>query len=187
MPEQTSFIYRFDSANGQLSATDHPFQTAPGAGPRHFTFHPNGRIAYIINELDSTVTAANWDAKAGTLTSFQTVPTLPEGWAGENTTAEIVIHPNGRLLFGSNRGHDSIAVFAVDAKGKLTPREHVSTHGQQPRNFVLDPTGSFLLAANQKSGDVQVFRLNPKSGALTHTGEAVEIGSPVCLRFAPPG
>jgi 6-phosphogluconolactonase len=141
-------------------------------------------MIYIINELASTVTAANWDAKAGKITEVQTVSTLPAGFDGENTTAEIVVHPNGRLLFGSNRGHDSIAVFSIDGQGKLTPKEHVSTKGQVPRGFTLDPTTKYLFAANQKSNNIQVFRLG-NGGSLTHTGKTLEVSSPVCVRFAP--
>jgi 6-phosphogluconolactonase len=180
-------VYRFDAATGKLAANDPPsFKTKPGSGPRHFAFHPNERLVYIINELASTVTAASWDAKAGKLAELQTVSTLPAGFDGENSTAEIVVHPNGRLLFGSNRGHDSIAVFAIDAQGKLTPKEHVSTKGQVPRNFALDPTGKYLFAANQKSNNIQVFQLD-NGGRLTHTGKTLEVSSPVCVRFAPAG
>jgi 6-phosphogluconolactonase len=174
-------VYRF--ANGALAAHG-ALKLKPGAGPRHFAFHPNRKWVYVINELDSTVTAANW--KDGSLAEFQTIAALPAGFTGESWTAEVVVHPNGKFLYGSNRGHDSIAVFAIDGNGKLTVIEHTPTRGETPRNFALDPTGQFLFAANQKSGNVQLFRVE-KTGRLTHTGEAVEVGSPVCVRFAPAG
>jgi 6-phosphogluconolactonase len=166
-------VYRFDAARGSLAANDPPYaKLNPGAGPRHFAFHPGGRYLYAINELQSTVTAFAFDGARGALRDLQTVSTLPTDFRGNNSTAEVQVHPSGKFLYGSNRGHDSIAVFAIDSRrGTLTPIEQVSTQGQTPRNFGIDPTGSYLLAANQMSHSVVVFRIDPKSGRLTPNGQ----------------
>jgi 6-phosphogluconolactonase len=177
--------YRFDGAQGRLT----PFEAgtarmAPGAGPRHFTFDPQGRVVYVLNELNATVTALRFDPAARTLTEVQTVSTLPADYKGANTTAEIVTSPDGRFVYASNRGHDSIAIFAVDgASGKLTPAGHQPTLGQAPRNFAIDPTGTFLLAANQKSDTIVVFRIDAKTGGLTPVGQPVRVPTPVCIRM----
>jgi 6-phosphogluconolactonase len=144
-------IYRFDAAQGTLIPHDPPSASiAPGSGPRHFAFHPNGRSAYVINEINSSVTALGFDANSGALTLLQMVSTLPEGFTGNNSTAEIQVHPSGRFLYGSNRGDNSIAIFAIDADtGKLTGIGHEPTQGKTPRGFRIDPTGHFLLTANQ--------------------------------------
>ena len=178
-------VYRFDPEHGSLAANDPPYaKLNPGAGPRHFAFHPGGRYLYAINELQSTVTAFAFDPARGALKEIQTVSTLPKDFRGKNTTAEVQVHPSGKFLYGSNRGHDSIAVFAIDSRrGTLTPVEQVSTQGQTPRNFRIDPTGSYLLAANQDSHSVVVFRIDPKSGRLTPTDQRVEIFLPVCVKF----
>lgn len=177
-------VYRFDAAKGTLEANEPPYaKVAPGAGPRHFAFHPNGRLAYVINELASTVTAFSWDARRGALSEIQTVSTLPKDFSGENYCAEVVVHPNGRFLYGSNRGHDSIAVFSIDRQGKLTPIEHVPTQGKFPRNFAIEPGGAYMLVANQNSNNVVVFRIDSKSGRLTATGREISIGAPVCVRY----
>ena len=180
-------VYRFDSQKGTLTPNDPPAGTVkPGSGPRHFAFHPNGRFAYAINEMGNTVTAFDWNGDLGTFHELQTVPTLPRGFSGENTTAEIVVHPSGRFLYGSNRGHDSIVVYAIDpAKGTLTLVEDVLTQGKEPRNFALDPTGGYLFAANQNSNTVVVFRVDPKTGRLTPSGQKVDVPSPVCVTFVP--
>lgn len=177
--------YRFDAGTGKLSANDPPWAaTAPGAGPRHFAFHTSGRYAYAINELDSTVTAFAYDAQRGALETLQSVSTLPEGFDGKSTTAEVQVHPSGKFLYGSNRGHDSIALFTIDqASGKLTPAGHTPTGGKTPRNFAVDPTGRWLLAANQDSDNVTVFRINQEDGSLEPTGQSVEVGAPVCVKF----
>jgi 6-phosphogluconolactonase len=180
-------IYRFDSAAHSLAPMDPPAGAGvkPGAGPRHFAFHPNGRFGYVINELDSTITALGYDATRGRLTEFQTVPTLPADFTGRSTTAEIAVHPGGRFLYGSNRGHDSIAVFALDpGTGKLTFVQHEPTRGRTPRSFAIDPTGTFLLAANQDSDSVAVFRIDAGTGRLTPTGRSLDVGAPVCVMFA---
>jgi 6-phosphogluconolactonase len=178
-------VYRFDAVKGTLAPNDPPFASLrPKSGPRHFAFHPQGRFAYVINELSSTVTAFAYDADHGVLKELQTVSTLPNGFSGENSTAEVQVHPSGKFLYGSNRGHDSIVVFKIDGeKGTLQLIEIQSTHGKEPRNFGIDPSGSFLLAANQNSGNVVVFRIDAKTGRLSATGNSVEVNSPVCVKF----
>jgi 6-phosphogluconolactonase len=178
-------VYRFDPEKGALTPNDPPSGSVkPGSGPRHFALHPNGRFAYVINEMGNTITAFDWDGDKGTFNELQTVNTLPKDFKGENSTAEIAVHPSGRYLYGSNRGHDSIAVYAVDpAKGNLTFVEDVPTLGKEPRNFALDPTGSYLFAANQNSNSVVVFRVNPKNGRLTPAGQQVAVVAPVCVTF----
>jgi len=178
-------VYRFDMEKGTLSPNDPPFgPVKPGSGPRHLVLHPNGRWAYVINEMGNTITAFDWDGDQGSFHELQTLSTLPKDFKGENTTAELAVHPKGRYLYGSNRGHDSIAVYAIDpAKGILTLIENAATLGKEPRNFALDPTGAYLFAANQNSNTVVVFRVNPRNGRLTPTGEKVEVFSPVCVTF----
>jgi 6-phosphogluconolactonase len=180
-------IYKFDSAAGSLTPNDPAFApVAPGGGPRHFAFHPTGKFAFVNNELTSTVTVFKYEAGNGSLSEVHTVSTLPNGFTGDNSTAETVVHPSGNTVYVSNRGHDSIAVFQFDAAtGKLTPRGNTPTGGKTPRNFNVDPTGNLLLAANQSTNDVTVFRIDPKTGDLSATGVKVEVGSPVCLRFLP--
>lgn len=177
------FVYRFTANEGSLVANDPPFaQIAPGSGPRHFTFHPTGRFAYVINELASTITAFSYDAERGSLKELQTISTLPEDFTGDNFTADIHVHPNGRFLYGSNRGHDSVAVFAIDSDtGRLSAVGHEPTHGNWPRNFAVDPSGRWLLAANQKSNNVVEFAINPQTGLLAPTGRVLATPSPVCL------
>jgi 6-phosphogluconolactonase len=177
-------VYRFDAAKGTLGAAPQTVKTAPGAGPRHLVFSSDGRFLYVINELQSTVVTYSYDAASGALHELQRVSTLPQGFSGENTTAEIEIGPSGQFLFASNRGNDSIAVFAIDSRlGTLTAVETDSTGGKTPRNFVIDPSGRWLLAANQDSNDVVVFKIDAKSGHLAKTGETVQVPSPVCVRF----
>ncbi|MEQ8784965.1 MAG: lactonase family protein [Pirellulaceae bacterium] len=178
-------VYQYDQQNGALTANDPPAaEVAPGSGPRHFAFHPGGRFAYVINEIASTVTAFAYNADKGLLTTLQTLGTLPEGFEGRNSTAHIEVHPNGKFVYGSNRGHDSIAIFAIDAKtGKLTAVGHQPTGGKTPRNFGIDPSGKFLLAANQSTNNVVVFRIDQASGKLEPTGHEAEVASPVCVKF----
>jgi 6-phosphogluconolactonase len=176
-------IYHFDPAHGTLSPSNPPFaKVQPGSGPRHFAFHPNGKYVYVINEMGSTVTAFSYDAH-GTLKEQQTISTLPQDFKGKNDTAEIEVHPKGKFLYGSNRGHDSIAVFAIGPKGMLKAVEYVSTEGKMPRSFAIDPTGSYLFAANQGSNKIVVFRIDSKTGHLRPTGEALEAPAPVCIKF----
>jgi 6-phosphogluconolactonase len=182
-------IYKYDAAKGTLVANDPSSASVkPGAGPRHFAFHPSGRFAYVINEIHCTVTAFRYDAQRGELTELQTISTLPERESVKPaySTAEVQVHPSGRFLYGSNRGHDSIVVFAIDENsGKLTYVENEPTQGKTPRNFGIDPTGAYLLAANQNSDSIVVYRIDPKTGALTPTGQSVEAPSPVCVKFVP--
>jgi 6-phosphogluconolactonase len=181
------FVYRFDPVKGSLEANDPPFaKVAPGAGPRHFAFHPKGRFAYVINEMASTVTAFGYDPARGVLKELETITTLPKVFTGNSTAAEVQVHPGGKFLYGSNRGHDSIAVFSIDARqGTLTSVEIVPTQGKTPRNFGIDPTGSYLLAANQDTNSVVVFRIDLKTGRLTPTSQTLEVGAPVCVKFLP--
>jgi len=178
-------VYKFDAAKGTIAPNTPPFATvAPGSGPRHFTFHPSGKFAYVINEMGSTVTAFSYDAAGGVLTSLQTISTLPQGFSGKSYCAEVVAHPSGKFLYGSNRGHNSISVFAIDpAKGTLTAVEQTPTDGKWPRNFNIDPTGKYLFAANEQSNDIFIFRIDPATGKLTPTGKKVEVSKPVCIKF----
>jgi 6-phosphogluconolactonase len=177
--------YRFDGAKGSLSPNPAmSIKVEPGAGPRHVAFHPSGKFAYVINEMQSKVTAFAYDAAGGALRSLQTISTLPKGFTGHNDDAEVQVHPSGKFLYASNRGHDSIAVFAIDRRrGTLTPVENVPTGGKIPRSFAIDPTGSFLFAANQKSDNIVVFRIDAGTGRLTPTGEVLEVAAPVCVTF----
>jgi 6-phosphogluconolactonase len=180
-------IYRFDAAAGTLVANDPPAAVPPGSGPRHFAFHPSGRTAYVINELTSTVTTFRHDSETGGLEPLQTVSTLPTDYTKSNSTAEVQVHPSGKFLYGSNRGHNSIAVFAIDPEtGLLTLTGHQSTEGRTPRNFTLDPTGTFLLAANQDSSRIVVFRIDPNTGQLTPTGHVDDVPTPVSVVVLPP-
>jgi 6-phosphogluconolactonase len=177
-------VYRFDAAKGTLTPNDPPFASVtPGSGPRHIAWHPNGRWVYVIEEMANAVTAFSWDATRGTLTEFQTVPTLPADFTGTNTAAEIMVHTDGRFLYASNRGHDSIAVFALDDAGRLTPRQHISSQGKTPRYFVLDPTNRWLIATNQDSANAAIFRIDEKSGELTLHGVQTTLARPCGLAF----
>lgn len=180
------FSYNFDPARATLGPNDPPFATVkPGSGPRHLAFHPNGRWVYVISEMGSTMTVFDYDAAPGTLHEIQTISTLPAGFTGSSTCAEVAVHPNGRFVYGSNRGHDSIVVYAVDdASGKLTLVQHQSTRGRTPRGFTLDPTGHWLLAANQDSDNIYVFSVNPATGRLTPTDVKIEVGSPASMVFS---
>ena len=178
-------IYRFDRATGKLSPATQPFaELKPGAGPRHLSFHPSGKFVYAINELDSTMSTFKYNEREGTLTMIETVSTLPNDFTGTSYCADVHVSPSGRFLYGSNRGHNSIAVFAIDPRtGKLTLVEHVSTEGNWPRNFTIDPSGRFLLVANQRSDNVVVFSIDATTGRLKPTGVNEVIPSPVCLKF----
>ena len=176
-------VYRFDASSGVLSANQPAFATLPtGSGPRHYAFHPNGRQLFTINEQAATITTFSWEPGSGTLTALSSVPTRPAGVTG-GSTAEIAVHPNGRYVYGSNRGHDSIAVFRVGDDGALALIEHESTRGETPRNFALDPSGRWLIAANQRSGTLAVFSINQATGALTPVGPLTTVGSPVSVLF----
>lgn len=178
-------VYRFDAASGALSAAPAPFKMKAGAGPRHFAFHPSARYVYAINELDSTIAALAFDAASGGLALLQTVSALPSGYAGESHCAGLQITPDGRTLYGSNRGHDSLVVYAVDEPtGRLSFVEHQSCLGRTPRDLTIDPSGRFVLVANQDSDAVVVFRIDPESGRLADSGQRAEIGTPMCAKFA---
>ncbi len=178
-------IYRFDRATGKLTPAPRPSaELQPGAGPRHLTLHPNGKYLYVINELDSTMTAFKYNAPTGTLSLIETVSTLPNDFSGVSYCADVHVSPSGRFLYGSNRGHNSIVVFEIDPRtGKLKQLEHVSTEGDWPRNFTIDPSGRFLLVANQRSDNVVIFSIDPRTGRLKPTGQNAEIPVPVCLKF----
>jgi 6-phosphogluconolactonase len=177
-------IYRFDGAKGLLTANDPPAGlVAPGSGPRHLAFHPSGKYVFVNNEMTSTVTSFAYDPTRGSLAEIHTLSTLPQPTPG-NSTAETVVHPSGKFVYVSNRGHDSLAMFQCDPlTGRLTAIGHQSTGGKTPRNFNIDPSGRYVLAANQSTNNVVVFQVDPGSGKLTPTGHSVEVGSPVCVRF----
>jgi 6-phosphogluconolactonase len=180
-------VYRFDAAKGTLASNDPPFaKVDPGAGPRHFAPHPNGRFVYTLNEMGGSVTGFAYDPRKGALRNLQTISSLPKDFKGKNDSAEIVVDASGKFLYASNRGPDKIAVFAIDsATGTLKLVEHVPTRGKTPRNFAIDPTGRYLFAANQESNNIVVFRVDPKTGRLTDTGQVLEVPSPVCVVFMP--
>ena len=180
-------IYRFDAEKGSLTPNEPAFaKVAPGGGPRHFAFRPDGKNAYVCNEMTSTVTGFSYDSSKGTLTELQTISTLPQGWTGNNSTAEIQVHPSGKFVYCSNRGHNSVAVFSAAADGKLTHVENESTLGRTPRNFGIDPTGKYLIAANQDSDTLAVFRIDESTGALESVGQPVAAPKPVCVKFLVP-
>ena len=178
-------IYKLDVEKGTITANNPAFaKVKPGAGPRHFTFGADGKYAYVINELDGTITAFSYEPASGTLTEIQTITTLPDDFAGRRSCAEVRVHPSGKFLYGSNRGHDSIAVYKIDqTKGTLTFVEHEKADIKTPRNFNIDPTGKFCLIANQGADSVVVFKIDQKTGALEPTGNKISIGKPVCIRF----
>ncbi len=179
-------VYKFDATKGTLTPNDPPYaKLDPGSGPRHFALASSGKFAYVVSEMKGTVTVFSNDSRTGTLHILQIVSTQAEGFKGEIEDAEIEIHPSGKFLYASNRGDgNSIAVFAIDAaKGTLTPVEVTPTQGKAPRHFMFDPTGTRLFAANQESNNIVVFKIDPSTGRLTPTGEKIEVGKPVCVRF----
>jgi 6-phosphogluconolactonase len=173
--------YKFDSNAGTLTEAGF-VSMKPGSGPRHFAFAPDFKRAYVINEINCTLTAFTYDGN-GKLTETQTLSTLPEEKKPGYSTAEVVVHPSGKFVYGSNRGHDSIAVFSVDSNGKLALIQNESTRGKTPRNFAIDPTGKFLIAANQNSDNIAFFKIDQASGKLTQTGDLLKVPKPVCIRF----
>lgn len=177
-------IYKF-SGKGDLTANEPGFVAVPaGGGPRHFAFHPNGKFAYTNNELSSSVTAMSYDAAKGELSVLQTISTLPKGGFKGNSTAEVQVHPTGKFLYCSNRGHNSIAMFTIDAStGQLTAIGQQGKDIKTPRNFGIDPAGKHLIVANQDSDSLVVFRIDQKTGALESTGTKVEVPRPVCVKF----
>lgn len=177
-------VYRINFGDGTLQHLEkNDAHLRPGSGPRHLAFHPTLPLLYVANELDSTVTTLRFDRETGALTPVATLSTLPRGWTGTSYVADIHFAPSGRSLYVSNRGHNSIAVFAVDATGALSLEQNASTEGDWPRNFSLDPTGRWLLVANQRSGSIVVLARNERTGRLSPTQQRLELPSPVCLRF----
>ena len=179
------FVFRADPESATLAFNDPPFvEVAPGSGPRHFTFHPTLPYCYVINEMSNTVTAFRWDTERGVMDTIQKLSTLPEGHDETSYTAEVLVHPSGKYLYGSNRGHNSIVQFEIDpVSGKLTLIDSTPTQGDFPRNFNFDPTGNYLFVENQNSSNVVIFRIDPESGDLTPTGHVLEVPRPVCLRW----
>ena len=180
------FVFRVDADNGTLVSAETPSVTSqPGAAPRHADFHPSLPYAYVINELDSTMAVYEYDAATGALEQIQLVSTLPDDFTGNNTTAEVWVHPSGRFLYGTNRGHNSVVGYAIDqSSGRLTPIGWTPTGGEIPRYFGLDPSGSRLYACNQESDSIVAFQVDQATGALTPTGQRVETGSPVTIVFS---
>jgi 6-phosphogluconolactonase len=178
-------VYHLDPSTAQLTANTPPsYQALPGSGPRSFAFHPNGRWAYSLNEIASTLDTLAWDSEQGTLTRIQNISTLPEGFSGSNTAATVAVDSEGRFVYASNRGDNSVAVFSIDDHaGTLKPVQHVNCGGNSPRHFTLDPGNQWLLVANQDSSNIVVFARNPRSGLLTPTGNQYSLSLPVCLIF----
>jgi len=180
-------VYAFEPTQGTFTPSLTGFaKVKPGAGPRHLAFAPNGKFVYVLSEMESSVTVFAYQAKTGTLKSLQTISALPPQYDGRKEAAEIVVHPSGRFLYTSNRGHDSITIFAIDEKkGTLRSLGQVLTGGKTPRHFAIDPTGTYLLAENQESNNIVVFQVDSATGNLTPTGQTVDVPSPVCLTFVP--
>ncbi len=176
-------VYDFDETSGQLTASDFPFaQVSSGAGPRHLAVHPSNRFVYVLNELDSTISAFAYDAESSSLSIVQTVSALPDGFRGESAAAQIMLAPSGRFLYASNRGHDSVVIFAVDSEsGHLRLNGHEPSQGERPHNFTMNESGTLMLVANQRSGRVVSFHVDVNNGRLTPTGHSVEVQSPVCV------
>lgn len=180
-------IFQFDAAKGAFEPHMPPSASLQaGSGPRHAVFSPNGKFLFVVSELSSTATSFSYDAKTGDLKRVNTVSTLPPEFSGRNDVAEVAVHPNGRYLYVSNRGMDSIALFAIDPKkGTLSPRGGVPTGGKEPRHFALDPAGNFMFVENQLSDTIVIFHVDATSGELTPTGDTLSVPSPVCLKFVP--
>lgn len=178
-------VYRFDASKGSLTPNEPPsISLKPGSGPRHFAFHPNAKFAYAINEMASAISAFRWDGGNGKFEDLQSISTLPADFNGNNTTAEVQVHRSGKFVYGSNRGHDSIAAFAADPqKGTLKYIANYQTGGKTIRNFAIDPTGGYLFAENQNSDSITVFKIDQKSGKLTATGQTIKAVQPVCIKF----
>jgi 6-phosphogluconolactonase len=180
--------YRFDAEHGKLTPNEPAFAaTKPGAGPRHMSFRPDGKFAYVINELNSTVTTYSYDAEKGVLTEMQTVSSLPEYYDGPNSGAEIEVHPSGKYVYVSNRGHESVVLFEIDRDdGTLKYVEEQSTGGKTPRHFGIQPSGDHLAIANQNTGTVLLCRIDGGNGRLKPSGVFAEVPSPSCIVFLPP-
>jgi len=178
-------VYQFDPKRGMLEPNKTPWiKVKPGAGPRHLAFHPNGKFAFLINELDSTLLVLSYDDRKGTFKELQTVSTLPQGFSGESTCADVQVSPSGAFAYGSNRGHDSLVIYRIDQRtGRLHYVGHEPTRGKTPRHFGVDPTGRFLLAANQDTDTIVTFRIEQQTGKLLPTGHVTEVPTPVCVKF----
>jgi 6-phosphogluconolactonase len=181
------YSYIFNPAAGSLEPNRPAFvQVPPGSGPRHFTFSPDGRFAYLANQMESRITAYSYLAATGVLTEIQTITTLPPGFSGTNSCAEVGVDRSGRYLYASNRGDDSMVVFSIDPKkGTLANIQRIATDGKTPRSFSIDPTGKYLLAENQESNKVTVFRINGSTGELSPTGRVLSVPTPACAVFVP--
>ena len=179
------FVYRLNPKTGALTPSDPPFASvAPGSGPRHTAFDPRGRYVYAINQTANSIVRFGWNSDRGVLTQFETISTLPEGFKGENTGSEILMHPSGKFLYATNRGNNSVAVFSVQADtGRLTLIQHISSDGKTPRNAEFDPTGKWLLVTNKDSNNAVVFRIDQSTGQLTQNGDPVTVPAPFCERF----
>jgi 6-phosphogluconolactonase len=188
-------IFQFDAETGKLSPPGPPFATVyPGGGPRHFIFDPSGKFGYQLSEMSGIVDVYAWDSTKGTLATVQRAHTIPHDFFGENHSAEIEIHPNGKFLYESNRrtvsefvrGIETVGVFAIDPKdGTLSPVEQTPTGGAMPRNFKIDPTGAYLMTANELSNNIVVFKIDSNTGRLTKTGTEIKVDTPVCIQFVP--
>ncbi|MBZ5584059.1 MAG: lactonase family protein [Acidobacteriia bacterium] len=176
--------YRFDG-KGALTPNDPPsIAIAAGSGPRHMAFDPKGRFVYVLTEMTDSVIAFSYDGKGGAK-EMQTISAVPSDFTGSKSGAEIAVHPNGRFLYASNRNHNSIGIFTIDAKGALTAAGNVSSQGKTPRHFLIDPTGAYLIVSNQDSDNIVIFKIDPKTGGLTPTGDVLEVGNPVSMVFGP--
>lgn len=176
-------IFAIDTKTSTVKPAETPYASVkPGSGPRHFTFHPNGKYAYLVEELTSTVAVFSRNAKTGALTLIEgNVKTLPDGFAGQNTSADIHIDPSGKFLYQSNRGANTLAIFAISNDGRLTKVGDQPTEGKTPRNFLIDPKGDFVFVANQDTDSITIFRRDQKTGKLTYTGQSVKVPAPVCI------
>lgn len=179
------YSYKLDAEGGILTEVG-TATMKPGAGPRHYAFHPNGKFGYVINELDNTVTQTNFDSATGKIAVVKSYSTLPKGYSKTSYCSEVLVHPNGRFLYGSNRLHDSIAIFSIDqSNGNLKLLGTEPTQGKYPRNFNIDPSGKFMLVANQNEGGITVFRIDTDTGLLKSTGHRLDLDHPVCIKFLP--
>ncbi len=180
-------VYQLNAGRAMLALeTAGGGTVTPGAGPRHLVFHPKRSVAYVINEMGNSITVFDWEGKTGVLKQIQEISTLPTGYTNDSSCAEIAVHPKGDFLYGSNRGHDSIAIFRVDSKtGQLTAVGHQPSGGKAPRHFAFDPSGDWIIAQNQSSDNILVFRVDSKTGTLQPVGEPTALGSPVCAVFVP--
>ena len=181
------YVYKFDANTGKITPNTPAFgMVKPGEGPRHLLFSPNGKVLYCITEMGATVTAFNWDGKTGTLTAFQDISTLPANFKDFNKDAELALSPNGKFLYASARGHDALAVFAIDAKtGALSLVQDAPAGGKTPRYFSFDPTGKWIICGHQDSNTAVVFSYDAATGKLTQHGDPIAATSPICMRYLP--